>query len=188
MTASTESILTPVPESITFTENNQLLSIEKNWFKPVHIASLVFALMWNGFLGFFYSSLIAGNALLFVYGFTLLHLAAGLWLMYFAVCGLINKTVISTSRREITIKHQPLPWSGNRTIHRNEIEQLFVLQRIHSGKNTTTITYDIQAIISGNKAINLVKGLETPEEAKFIENKIEHFLQIEDKPVKGEFV
>lgn len=48
--------------------------------------------------------------------FGTIHLAVGVGLTYFLICGFMNSTHIGISFREISVSHEPLPWPGRKTI------------------------------------------------------------------------
>jgi hypothetical protein len=187
MEKNSNKYLLPVPEKFNLNENAREVIIEKKWLSPRHIALCVFALIWNSMLVFFYSAMLMGQVPYFIYLFPILHVAAGIWMLYTSLCGFFNKTIIRADKQQITVRHTPLPWSGQKTVDNQDIHQLYVIQQIKSNRSSTYITYDVQLITKNNKALPLVKGLETAEEARFIEQKLETFLHIENNPVSGAF-
>ncbi len=176
-----------VPQNLNLTEDHREVIIEKKWFSITHLGTLLFAIAWCSFTYFFYQMMIEGNVSIFILLFPILHIMVGIWLLYYAVCGFFNKTVIKANNKEVSIRHTPLPWNNDKIIARQYIQQLFVKERIQTSKATRICTYDVQVILQGNIKISLVKGLETAVEARFIEKKLEHFLKIEDRPVKGSY-
>jgi len=67
------------------------------------------------------------------------------------------------------------------------VEQLFVREKITKGKNGTQITYQVDAILTTGKSTALIKGLNDVQQAQYIEQKIEQFLDIKDEDVHGEY-
>lgn len=178
----------PFPGNLLMTERNQEITIEKKWFTLSHLGTLLFALVWNGFTFFFYSMMMSGNVSIIILLFPVLHVMVGLWLLYYSLCGFLNKTVIRASQYEISVRHIPLPWSGDKVIERACIQQLYILEQTKKHRGSVIHSYDVQVIVHDGRTVSLIKGLDTPEEALFIEKKIEHFLRIEDRPVEGAFV
>jgi hypothetical protein len=186
MKASVHDSLLPVPEIFTLTENTGELMIEKKWFSLKDVLLFIFSLIWNGMLMFFYSAMLMGQVPGVFFLFPILHVAAGSWMLYASLCGFFNKTIIRIDMQQVSVRHTPLPWTGQRTIDRRDVRQLYIVQQVRSNKGTTTITYDVQLITKSNKAISLIKGLQQLTEARFIEQKMESFLRIENVPVTGE--
>jgi hypothetical protein len=176
------------PGNFSLTEGSQELVIEKKWFTLAHVGTLLFALLWNSFTFFFYSLMMAGNVSIIILLFPILHVMVGIWLMYYTICGFFNKTVIRANQHEISVRHEPLPWSGDTLIERVCIRQLYILEQTKKHRGSLIYSYDVQVMIHDGRTICLVKGLDTPEEALFIEKKIEQFLRIEDCPVEGAYV
>jgi hypothetical protein len=176
-----------LPGNFSLTEGSREIVIEKKWFTLAHLGTLVFALLWNSFTFFFYSLMMAGNVSIIILLFPVLHLMVGIWLMYYAICGFFNKTVIRANQYEISVRHVPLPWNGDKLVERACIQQLYILEQTKKHRGSLIYSYDVQVMILDGRTVCLVKGLDTPEEALFIEKKIEQFLRIEDFPVEGEY-
>lgn len=173
----------PIPEKFSVTENQQEITIEKKWFSARHIILLIFSLIWNSILLFFYTAMVIGQVPLIIYLFTMLHAIAGIWMLYTSICGFVNKTTVQADKHVITVWHSPLPWTRQRTIAKPDIGQLYVTQEIHSNKGITYITYNVHLLARNNKTFSLIKGLDTLAEARFIKQKLEVFLDINDYSV-----
>jgi len=162
------------------------LVITRRWFSPTFIFLLFFCIFWDGFLVFWYINALKPGALLMMKLFPLLHVGVGLGLTYLTAAGFINRTRVRVGPAELNIKHYPLPWPGNRTLQRQEIDQLFCEERVDSGRNGVSYTYTLSVVGPGGKRLRLIKGLASPEDALFLEQKIEGYLGITDRPVAGE--
>jgi hypothetical protein len=165
----------PIPEKFSITENHQEITIEKKWFSARHITLFIFSLIWNSILLFFFTAMVMGHAPLFVYLFTMFHAIAGSWMLYTAICGFVNKTILQANNQFITVRHSPFPWTRQRKVDRRDIDQVYVTQEIHSNKGITYITYSVHLLTRNNKTLSLLKGLDTLAEARFIEQKLEVF-------------
>jgi Tfp pilus assembly PilM family ATPase len=66
-----------------------------------------------------------------------------------------------------------------------DLKQLYAKEKVSSSRNGTSITYEVHVTRSGRN-IKLVSGLESSEQAVYIEQEIEKYLNIKDIPVKGE--
>jgi hypothetical protein len=177
-----------LPGNFSLSEGSQEIVIEKKWFSIAHLGTLLFALLWNGFTFFFYSLMMAGNVSVIILLFPVLHIMVGLWLLYYSLCGFVNKTIIRANQHELSVRHVPLPWNGDKLIERACIQQLYILEQTKKHRGSIIYSYDVQVVIHNHRNISLIKGLDTPEEALFIEKKIEQFLRIEDRPVEGAYV
>jgi hypothetical protein len=179
-----------LPPNITVANEFGHLRIVRKWFSYKYIFLTVFAIFWCGFLLFWYGSILSFPrievpAVIAALLFPLLHVAVGIGLAYYTLAGYLNKTVIEVGFDSLTIKHGPLLTWGNRKISPRELKQLYVKEDGYSRGGQVT-SYAVHAIMSDQKNIKLLEGLDTSEQALFIEQEIEKFVRIEDRPVKGE--
>jgi hypothetical protein len=64
--------------------------------------------------------------------------------------------------------------------------RLRIARKWFSHKNSTSTTYEVYAILQDGARQKLLSGLHEIEQALYIEQEIERFLEIEDRPVRGE--
>lgn len=74
-----------------------------------------FALFWDGFLVFWYSLALGGNkkAPLVMILFPLLHVGAGVFITYAAICGIFNRITIRVDPARFVFRAGPIPVRGN---------------------------------------------------------------------------
>ena len=186
MTANQEPLKAPIPERIVVEHSPNGLVLSYNWFSWTYSALAVFALCWDAFLVFWYSRAFSQNAPWIMFVFPLIHVSVGVGLTYSALAGFYNKTTITVGMGQLSIKHSPFPWPGNRTVPASDITQLYSEERVTRSNNVPHTTYQLSAISSQNKKIKLLSGLNTPDEVRFFEHQIEEQLGIQDRPVEGE--
>jgi hypothetical protein len=156
------------------------LVITRRWFRAQHVASLAFAIVWDGILVSWYVVGIASGAPLVMLAFPLLHVAVGVWVTYSALAGLCNKTLIRVDDGVLSVHHGPLPWRGNQRLAIATLHQLYTVQ--NPGK---VPTYSLLAITADTTAVPVVSKLPDVQQALFIERELERFLDIEDERVPG---
>lgn len=162
------------------------LVITRRWFSPVVFFLLFFCVFWDGFLLVWYFMAFTQNGPLMMKLFPLLHVAVGLGLTYATLTAFVNKTTIRVNYTEIAVRHGPLPWPGNKSLPRSEVEQLFCQEKMSRGESGYSSNYEVGTIGMGGKRDKIVTGLTSPEQALFIEQQIEGYLGIRDRPVAGE--
>ena len=161
------------------------LKITRRWFTPMAIFLTFFAVFWNGFIVFWnYQALSMGAW--FMSLFSLIHVGVGVFLIYWVLTSYLNRTEIIANMEEVSIQHKPLPWPGNKTLYASNIDQLYCKRKILRGNKSTTVTYEVYAVSDANTSQILVKGLPESEQALFIEQELERYLGIRDRPMKGE--
>ena len=105
---------------------------------------------------------------------------------YTALAGWLNRTRITVDQGRISVRHGPLPWLGNKDLDGSTMKQLYSKEKISRGRNSTSVTYEVHAITTNGRNEKLLSGLETSEQALYIEQEIERYLRIEDAPVRGQ--
>jgi len=174
--------LHPIPESLRLTENFGELIIEFDWSRLTGIILLLFSFLWNGLVLFMATKI--PTEFLFVLTFPV---TVGLFLFYYALTLLKNKTVITCTNDELSIKSGPLPVFGNKKISKGDITQLYFAENITRNKNGTVITYDLFMLDVTNRSKRIIKNLPNTEAASFIESKVEKFYKIKNVAVVGEY-
>lgn len=166
------------------------LNIEINWRKIGGLGFfLFFTIFWNAIvLPFAFFAILSGNLMILL--FLSLHLTVGIGMLYYVIAHLVNTTYINVTRRYITIEHKPVRWlfSPNRSLHCNEVKQLFVTRYVASTTNgQPNHAFKVTAIMQSDENIELIKGLRTIDQARYIEQQVERFLNIKDVEVEGEY-
>ena len=178
------------PRSVTVEETAFGVRLVRRWFSPVYFFLLFFCVVWNGILAtFFLFATRGGGVPWFVLLFPVVHVAVGVGLAYFTLCGFVNRTVVEVDRgHTLTVRHGPLPWPGAATLDVAEIAQLFVGEVRRRGRGgTETPTFALSALTRDGRRVTLLKvaGF-AAEEALYFEQELERRLRIRDEPVVGE--
>jgi hypothetical protein len=172
-----------LPAEISFVDSKNGLTIKKKWFEYGRLLQLIVAMIVNLGAGYalyelFYAKatgiLLAG--VIAIAMVVLIIQAIGLWMLYKGICGLCNTTVIKIDQSSISIHFKPLPWFGAKTIKRDDIVQFNVIEKDYSDAVINHVAYQLQVVVKNSDPVYLLKNLETPEQAQFIEERIEQFL------------
>ncbi len=175
----------PMPKYVQVEETPGELKITRKWFSLLQVPLVFFAVVWNGFMLFWYSIAIStGQGQMALCG--TLHLAVGLFLIYTVATNFVNSTLITANAEQLDIQHGPIPAMGNKTLTAVDIVQVYCKQTIHRGKNSTSVTYEVLAIMNDQRRETLLNGLYNAEQALYIEQELERFLGIENRQVPGE--
>lgn len=169
-------------------EDSHGLSIKFSWFTPVAIFLIFFCAAWMGFLAFWYAMAIGSGGPWIMLVFPILHVAVGLGLSYYTLCLLFNKTYIDVDDRHLWIHHSPIPWwKGNIDLPVNEVEQIYVKEKKSRSKNgNTSYNYALMAKLNNGSTKSLLDiNMTNSEKALELEQRIENYLGIKDRPVKG---
>jgi hypothetical protein len=175
-----------MPRGINVREGAGGLIITRRWFTWAVTFLLVFCVFWDGFLVVWYGIAFSQNAPLIMIIFPVLHVAVGVGVTWFTLACLINRTVIRAGYDRLTVRHGPVPWPGRRTLRAHDLSQLYCEQRERRDRDgDVRRRYHLNAITLEGDRIKLL-AVDDLDQARFIEQQIERFLGIEDRPVEGE--
>lgn len=167
---------------------DKYMQITRVWHGVKTYFIFLFALIFNGvWIGNgFVEILLSDRELLPKLGFSI-FIVLGFGLLYFAIATWLNKTQIYVSKNTIEIKHQPVPWLGNKKIKADNIEQLFVEEKYRgSSNNNPRYSYNLLGLTSEGTQFKLIAGCESRYHARFIEKTIEDYLGIQNAKIEGE--
>ena len=165
------------------------LSIQISWRKSASGFLIFFTIFWNAVLIPFIAIAIATGEWVILL-FISLHLFVGISLLYWMIAVLLNTTYITVNQREITIEHKPIavPFYPNRLMPVEEVEQLFTEKYVNGRTNgQPNFAFSLKAIKKNHEHIPLVKGLKSYEQALYVEQQVERFLNIKDRAVAEEY-
>ena len=123
-----------------------------------------------------------GIALWFGAFFFAAFLAIAFWI-YYLVVRIKNRSILNVKRDSISFKTLPMPWFSQSTLHRPQ--QLWV-RRNPRGTTNSAVTYTLMATSHEGNPVTLVANGHDLHELRWIEHRIEHYMNITDRPEPGE--
>lgn len=181
----------PMPPGIEAYSYPSELSIEIQWRRMMSGFLTFFTIFWNLILiPFILIAIFQGEWIIFL--FIALHLFVGVALAYYTIAMLLNTTYITVDRYKLIVEHKPLPVISykDQEVTIADINQLFIEKYIASRTNgRPDFAYMVRyAKKNSSDHVTLMRGLRKHEQARYIEQEIERFLEIEDRPVEGEWL
>ena len=180
-----KSPIIPVPEKFKVFYDREKMVIRRKWFGPQVFFLIPFIIFWDGFMVFWFYKAISNEQWMMA-AFGSIHGLVGLGMTYFLICCFVNTTDVSVDPRNLEVKIQPFPWPGSKKLSSREITQLYCEEKVTHNKNGTSISYLVKVIDQNGKSTKLIGALKDASEAKFIENKVESILGIQNQAVAGE--
>jgi predicted Zn finger-like uncharacterized protein len=166
------------------------LNFEISWRRSSSSFLTFFTILWNLFLIPFVGVAIFSGEF-FILAFISLHLLVGVSLLYYTIATFVNTTYVMVDRHRVTIEHKPMrmPFYPNRDIPVREIKQLYT-KRYVAGTTNNKPNHAFQLCLKKTNGVEvvLIKGLKNPDHARYVEQEVERFLDIDDLPVKGEWL
>lgn len=144
----------------------------------------VFALVWNGFLAFWFTIAI-GTGQWSMAAVGSIHALVGVAVGYAALRGTLNRVEVSVSRGVLSVRHRPLPWLAPKPLARADIDQLFVREDKSLKVNGRTVTRFALMLRDGKKREHQLCIVEDPDQAWYLEREIEAAFHIEDRAVRS---
>jgi hypothetical protein len=175
----------PLPQGVEVFREGKELVLERSWFTWGVIPLAGFALFWNGFMAVWFGiSISQGLWPMALFGS--LHGAVGLGMLYAVLLTIFEVTKVEVNGGKLRIGHGPLPYPGNQSMDVREIDQLYSKRTVSHNKNSTSVTFELHAVLNDRRHVKLLDGLEDSAQALYLEQELESFLGIEDRPVAGE--
>ena len=172
-----------LPKGVTVKSSADELHIVYRWFGTKHIIAGITGLFMGSVVFF-----IAADDIKTLFIFLVCpHSWFSVGFIYYALTGFFNSTTIRATPNHLHVSHGPLPLWGKKQLSPQTIEQLYIKEKKRKNKNSTTYTYQVRVQVKDGKDKLLVKELDTPLQALYLEQELEHYLGIEDRPVPGEF-
>ena len=177
-----------LPDKMQLHHHGSHMEITRKWFGLQTVLLTGFAVFWDLFLLKWYDDVLQQDADIFFVLFPLLHVAVGIGLTYYVIASWFNTTHITVNNLELGVAHRPLPWIGSKKILSGNLAQLYSKEKVsRTSKGGRSVTYEVRANTKDGRNIKIVSGLENQEQALYIEQQIEQYLNIEDARVRGEF-
>jgi len=179
----------PLPAKFTISRSSMGLEVLWRWWSPRYIFLALFCLAWDSFLAVWYLGVFTrglGPETLLSAVFPLIHVAAGVGITYSTAAGFLNRTRLGVQSGVLSIRHGPLPWGGNQDISTAQLDQLYCKRCMRQNKGSTTVTFELHAVLGDGRQRKLISGLEDATQALWLEQELERYLEIEDRRIGGE--
>jgi hypothetical protein len=118
--------------------------------------------------------------------FPICHVALGVGLTYLCLAGFVNRTVLSVEGGNLRVWQGPLPWSGNHQWPVQDVRQLYVRHRARSRNADSPATFEVVVVSADGRQRALLRSPLDQDQALFLEQEIERFLNLPDQPIRGE--
>lgn len=178
-----------IPPGIEVLHLMRELEIMIKWRRSAKTFTLFFAIFWNVFIGIFtLVAFFAGGY--FMLAFMIPFILAGIYLIYSSAGYMLNTTYITVDEQRISLTHKPINFliQKDRHFSTTEIKQIFVRKyTVGSTNGNPVYAYAVDMQLQNGKTLNLVKELHSVDYARYIEQEIEYYLKIKDRPVDGEY-
>jgi hypothetical protein len=117
-------------------EDDTMLSMEYKWFNPSAIFMIFFSVIWFAFLAFWYSMAASRGCPLDLFCVPACCTSAwDMWLLYYSLCLLFNKTKVIVNYDLMNVIHYPIPWwKGNKKFRHGGLRAVVRQTKNQQGK------------------------------------------------------
>jgi len=171
----------PPPDGFELHQIPNGIEIVRRWFDPTYIG-LIFAVLFSFGMTLYFTRDLWLSAPLFL----VLPILGVAGFSYYIVAGLLNRTYVSVDSQGLTIRHEPIPWFGGKTIETSRLKQLYSKEIVSRGESGPHVSYELRATLKSGGDMKLLAGLASQQQALYIEQELEKHLGIKDAHVDGE--
>lgn len=168
-----------IPEGLDLITTADGLVIRRVWRSWKLIPLAAFAVVWDGFLIFWYSvALSSAKAPLVAVLFPILHVAVGFGITYYVIAAFMNKTDVVVSPTGVKITSGPAPWIGNKEVKMGDLCHIVVRERY---MNKGARAFDIMYADQSRKERKLMGWISQSDQAEFIADTIREAIGVTAK-------
>jgi hypothetical protein len=175
-------VLVARPQKFTIHRTGPNLEITKRWFEGKILtltAGLVVCLagIWDKYQDAFSD----GTVL-----FTLSYVVVAALAAYFIMAFLFNKTIVQVNQKEVTVRHRPIPYWGQKTVRAAEIKQLRTKETVSRLLYGSRVSYEVHALTHSGDEVKILSEIRSNEQVMLLAQEIEKDLGIKDAVAGGE--
>jgi hypothetical protein len=175
-----------LPPGLQVEDQRRGLRITRRWFSAIVFFLIPLCVAWNAFLVFLYGGVLATGGQWFFALIPVAHVVVGIGLSYSVLALLVNRTIVTVDGGKLSIAHGPLPWKGNAVLDARDVDQLYCKLRLQHGKDSTSESFELWALLRDRTRRKLVATAFTEEQVLFVEQRVERALKIQDRAIAGE--
>jgi len=180
-----EKIDYELPKGVEIREEFGELIIERKWYTVAAFLLVFFCIIWDVPIFIVTGTVLYDKQLIGLLSLTI-PLVVGISITYLCIALFINKTKIRVSRFDVDITVYPIPFGKRKVFDRRNFKQFYTKENRRYSKRTVSISYDLYGIDKNGKRIELLVGMHSLEQVKYIEQQIEKYLNIDDEYVAEE--
>lgn len=155
-----------IPEKLDVTTGFNDITFTRKWLGWQVIPLAIFCVVWDSIIFVVYSSILHSKhpnwlAVLFPVG----HIAVGLFLTYYVIATLFNRTGVSVSPECIRVKTYPIYWGSERRI---KIEDITDTRMKSSVNNNNQNSFGVFYRNKENREKPIIRGGLTDDQAAYI--------------------
>jgi hypothetical protein len=169
----------PIPEKIDVLHEGPTMIIRRKWLSYTVIPLLIFCIVWDSFLFFWYTMALGGkDAPLFAILFPLGHVSVGIALTYYVIAMFLNKTDITIAPDHVSVVSYPLPWGFRKMVKREDIMAVRVK---YQQQNQSQGSYGIRYTDRSNREKTLMRGGLNDDQAEFVVHHLRQTLRLPEE-------
>jgi hypothetical protein len=180
------------PRRVTIESHPTEITLTYRWFSLFSIFAEIFFIFWSivwiqSFSSWLQENLLSAGLMarfgvwLLLEGlFLLFGAAVGIWAIYGNIAHLVNRTVITVTGSEMTVREGPALYRVNITIPTPDVSRIHIEEVVSQFEGTTSARYRLNAVLKDDQRLALISDSDIGlDEARFLAQRIAKRLGIE---------
>jgi hypothetical protein len=163
----------PVPRNIICERQATGVTLTQRWFSWTSVMTVPYCILLDALVVVAYALRPKGDLPLLTFLLVLPGILVALGATYYLVARLVNRTVVTVTARELSMRHGPLPWPGNRSVVLQQMKEF------RCGKRTSRNyagdvwqTYTLNAVLEDGQQVELLHRIGSPGAANILRQEV----------------
>jgi hypothetical protein len=167
----------PVPTNIICEKQANGVTLTQRWFSWMSVLTVPFCVLLDAAVVGAYALMPGGDLALLAALFVLPGVLLALWASYYLLARLVNRTVVRVTATEMSIRHGPMPWPGNRSVPIQHVKRFCCgkgISRDYAGD--VWKAYTLSAILEDGQEMELLHKIGSPGAARILAQQVTGWL------------
>lgn len=167
----------PIPEGLDLIRELGDTVIVRKWYSWTIWFSLLFIIFWDSFLIIWYVMVFI-HPKIEAFLIPIFHIIVGVYMTYYTICSFINSTRIHLTENGVKISIGPLPWLGNKTVERANLNGFIVRQ---SRNNQNRQIFKVVYVSQENREKTLYSGFQDRAQTEYVADYLSYYYKTPDR-------
>jgi hypothetical protein len=167
----------PVPTNVVCEKKATHITLTERWFSWTSVVMAPFCILSDAAVVGVYALMPKGDIALPAFLALLPGILLALWASYYVLARLVNRTVVRVTASELSLRHGPLPWPGNRSLLVQHVKEFHCGQRASRNyAGDVWETYTLNAVLEDGRQVELLHKIGSPGAAHLLGQQVTGWL------------